>query len=65
MIGLKAPGNYLDQFGSNKISVSLCEGPKPVNSWMYGFLDPWEPLFIDLNIPSDLTNIRTIGCLKT
>ena len=30
----------------------LCEGPKPHNSLTSGFVDPWEPLFMDLNIPN-------------
>ena len=38
IIGLKAPGNYSDQFRFNKISVLLCEGPKPNISKMFGFL---------------------------
>ena len=32
------------------MSVLLLEGPKSPNSMICGFLDPWEPLFIDLNI---------------
>ena len=32
IIGLKAPGSYSDQFGSNKVSVLLCEGPESPNS---------------------------------
>ena len=32
IIGLRAPGNYSDQFWLDKISISLCEGPKPPNS---------------------------------
>ena len=31
-IGLKALGNDLDQFWSNKVMVFLCEGPKPAKS---------------------------------
>ena len=49
-MGLKAPGNYLDQFWSNKMSALLCEGPKPPNAMISGLLSPWEPLFQDLNI---------------
>ena len=52
IIGVKAPGNYLDQFGSNRISVLLCERPKPPNFMIPGFLDPGEPLSMDLNIPN-------------
>ena len=29
---VKAPGNHLDPFWSNQISVLLCEAPKPQNS---------------------------------
>ena len=43
IISLKAPGNYLDQFGSNKMSVSLWEGPKPDTSMISGFLTPESP----------------------
>ena len=32
IIGLKAPGNYSDQFWYNKISTLSCEGPEPPNS---------------------------------
>ncbi len=32
IIGFKAPGDYSDQFGSHKISILLCEGPKAPNS---------------------------------
>ena len=51
MISLKTPGVYLDQFWSDKISVLLCEGPKPNISMISGFLSPGEPLSTDLNIP--------------
>ena len=51
IIGLKFPGNELDQFGSNKISVLLSEGPKLQNSMIYGYASPGELLFMDLNIP--------------
>ena len=49
-IGLKVLGDYLDQFWYNKMSVLLCEGPKPPNSMISGFVSPGEPLFMDLNI---------------
>ena len=45
------PGDYLDQFWSNKILVLLCEGPKPPNSMIYWFLSPGEPVFMHLDIP--------------
>ena len=38
----------MDQFWSNKIWVLLCEGPKPPNSMTSGFLNPGEPLLMDL-----------------
>ena len=39
IIGLRAPGNYSASFWSNKISISLCEGPKPPNSMIAWFWD--------------------------
>ena len=53
IIGLKVQGNYSDQFWSNKILVLVCEGPKLNMSMISGFLDPWDPSFMDLNIPKD------------
>ena len=35
IIGFKALGDYLNQFWSNKVSVLLCEGPKPPNCMIY------------------------------
>ena len=40
IIGLKVPGNYSDKFWFNRKSILLCEGPKPQNSMISGFLDP-------------------------
>ena len=54
-------GNYSDQFWSNKIPVSLCEGPKPLNSMMSGCLNSGEPLFMDLNIPNDFKKYKEYG----
>ena len=51
IISLKAPGNYSASFWCNKISVLSCEGPRAQNSMISGFLDPWEPVFMDVNIP--------------
>ena len=48
---IKAPRNYSASFWSNRMSVLLYEGLKPPNSMIWGFLDPWEPSCIDLNIP--------------
>ena len=47
IIGLKAPGNYLDQFWPNKVLALLCEETKPNISMISGFLSPGEPLFCD------------------
>ena len=46
IIGLKAPGNYSDKCWSNKILVSLCEGPESNISMISGVLTPGEPLFM-------------------
>ena len=58
--GLKAPGDYSNQFWSDKILVLLCEGPKPPNSMVSGFLDPSDPLFLDLNRPEYFKHIRKV-----
>ena len=50
-LGLKTSGNHSSQCWSNKILVLLCEGPQPPNAMIYGFVSPWEPLFMDLGIP--------------
>ena len=50
-MGLKAPGDYLDQFWSNQILALSLEKPKPNIFMIAGFFNPGEPLFIDLNIP--------------
>ena len=44
-------GDHSGQFGSNKMLVLLLEKPKPPKSTISGFVDPWETLIIDLNIP--------------
>ena len=62
MITLKAPRNYSDQFWSNQISVLLLEGPKSPNSMISGFLSPWEPLFIDLDIPKYWKRLKEQLC---
>ena len=51
-MGLKAPGNYYASFGSYNFSILLSERPKPNVSMISGCLDPWEHLFMDLNIPN-------------
>ena len=38
IIGLKAPGNYCEQIWFNEILILLCEGPKPPNAMISGFL---------------------------
>ena len=49
-MGLKAPGNYSDQFWSNNILALLREGPKPNIFMISGFMSPGEPLFMDLDL---------------
>ena len=49
--GLKALGNFSDQFGSHKIPILLGEGPKPNISRIPGYFNPWSPVFMDINIP--------------
>ena len=61
LIGLKAPGIYLDQFWSNKISVLLCEGAKPQNSMISGFVDPLGALISGLNIQKTLQKTDKYG----
>ena len=36
------------------MSALLCEAPKPQTSMISGFADPWEPAFMELNIPKTL-----------
>ena len=52
IIGSKAPGNYFASFWSDNFPILLCERPKPNISMISGFLDPQDPLFMDLNIPN-------------
>ena len=59
-MGLKAPGKYLDQFWSNKLLVLLLEKLKPNISMISGFLEPWEPLFVDLDILKYHNNISKL-----
>ena len=58
MTGLKAPGDYSDQFRSNIFSVLFCEEPKPPSSMISGFLNPGEPVFMDLDIPKYFNEYR-------
>ena len=51
IIGLKALGDYSNQFWSNKFSILLLETPKPNMFMISVFLGPWKALFMDLNIP--------------
>ena len=60
-MGSKAPGNYLDQFWSNRILVLLCEGPKPANSMISGFLSPGGTLFMGFNIPNYYKKYKKSG----
>ena len=57
IIGLKAPGNYSDSSWSNKISVLLCEGPKPPNSMICGCLKPRDPFMYGFKIYQITSNI--------
>ena len=58
IIGLKATGNYLDQFWANKFSVLFCEGPKYNISMISGFFTLGEPLYMDLNIQKTSSSTR-------
>ena len=60
IIGLKALGDYLDQFSSNKVSVLWFGGQKPNIFMISGFVDPWDPLFLDFNIPNDFKKYKKI-----
>ena len=60
IIGLKAPGNYLDQFWFNIIPMLLCEGPKPNMFMISGLLNPREPLFMLFNMPNYFKNLRKV-----
>ena len=62
--GLEAPGNYSGQFGSNNFSILLLGRPKPNMFIIPGFLNPWEPLFMDLNNKNTSKHIGQIWELK-
>ena len=51
IVGLKARGDYLDQFWFNKISVLLFERPKPPKFIISGFLSPRELSFVEFSAP--------------
>ena len=51
-ISLKALGNHSASIWSNSFSVLLLEGPKTQHFMMSGLLSPWEPSFMDLDIPN-------------
>ena len=57
-MGLKALGNYLDQFWSHTILVLLCEGPEPPNSMISVFWSPGDSVFMDSNIPNYFNNYK-------
>ena len=57
MIGLKAPGNYSDQFWSNKNSVLLLGRQKTPNSMISGFLGLVETLIYGFNVFKYLIDI--------
>ena len=60
IISLKAPGNYLDHFWSNKILVLLCEGRKPNIFMISEFLTPGDPCLWILIYQNTSNNIRII-----
>ena len=47
----KAPYNYSASIWTYNFSICLCETPKPNISMISGFVESWEPLFMDLDIP--------------
>ena len=59
--GLKVPGNYSGPLWSNNFSISFLERQKTQHFMMSGFLDPWEPVFMDLNIPNYFAKYKTNG----
>ena len=66
VIGLNVAGNYSDQFGSNKILVLFCEGPKPNISTNSGFLDPLDPFIcLFILIYKIISNRKVMETLKT
>ena len=50
-ISFEAPGTYSDQFWFDKISILICEGPKPDISMISEFPNPWKPLFMNFRVP--------------
>ena len=52
IIGLKAPGNYSASFRSNNFRFAYVRDQKTNIVMISGFVDPGQPLFMDLNIPN-------------
>ena len=64
IIGLKVPGNYSAPFWSHNFSICLLKSLQIPNSMIFGFLDPPEPLFMDLDIQNHcykVIKIRKVG----
>ena len=60
-MGLKPPGNYVDQFRSNKTCVLFLEKPETHNSMISRFSDPpWKPLLIVFKAPGYFKNNEQI-----
>ena len=60
---LKAPWNYSASISTYNFSLCLCERSKPNISMISAFLDPWEPLLMNLNIPKLLSKYKKDGSL--
>ena len=58
MIGLKAPGNYVDQFWSNKVSVLLCEEQKPQKFYDFKVCGPLGALIYRFKCAKLLQEIK-------
>ena len=63
IMGLEAPETYCGPFWFNSFSI-LLERPKPNIFMISGFLDPWEALLMDLNIPKYFQRHQTTHMFK-
>ena len=54
MIGLKAPGDYSDQFWSNKFTILSLEKPEPNIFMISGFSGPLATRIYGFNMPKYL-----------
>ena len=57
-LGLKALGNYSASFKLIMFSVAYVRDRRLTFTWLLGFWDLWEPLFIDLNVPNHFNSLR-------